>query len=249
MKPMKPRVLGIIPARGGSKRIPNKNIYPILGKPLIWYVIQSAKNSKVLDKVIVSTDSPKIAKIAKECGVEVPFMRPKKLSQDKTPDLPVFQHALLEMEKQGKKYDLVVNLRPTAPMLRAADIDKAVNLLIKSDADSVRSMHEAMHPPYWMKIVDKKGQAHSFIPGKDDTTYPSINHIPHKIYQLNGQVDVMRSKWVKKGNLYGKKMWAYIMKPDKIVDIDTPADLKIVSEMKSSEMKSIKIGNRGPYYP
>lgn len=228
---MKPRVLGLIPARSGSKRIPKKNIYPVLGKPLIWYIIQAAKGSKTLDEIIVSTDSKRIVILAQKYGIEVPFLRPKKLAQDNTPDLPVFQHAIYELEKRGRIFDIIVNLRPTAALLRPEDIDNAVNLLIKTGADSVRSMHEAKISPYWMKIIDKKGQAHPFVPGKGETEYPTRQSLPQKIYELNGQVDVMRVNWIKKGLLYGRKMWPYVMHAEHAIDLDDPNDIYIIEAM------------------
>lgn len=217
---MKIKVLGIIPARSGSKRLKDKNIYPVLGKPLIYYVIQAAGKSKTLDKIIVSTDSLKIGLMAKKFGAEFIFQRPKNLARDNTPDLPVFQHALNKLEKMGQKFDLVVNLRPTAPLLQASDIDKAVNLLIKSGADSVRSMQALNHPMFWYKTVDKNGLTQS----------PK-----EKIYVLNGQVDVMRVNFIKKGSLYGKKMQAFVMDRKKIIDIDNLADIKTAENLLKYE--------------
>src|SRR3989344_7391879 len=110
------KILGIIPARGGSKSIPHKNIALLAGKPLIYYTIREAKKSRLLDAVIVSTDDPKIAAVAHACGADVPFLRPKKISGDTSTDIEFFQHALLWVEKhRGWKPDIVVNLRPTAP--------------------------------------------------------------------------------------------------------------------------------------
>ena len=219
------KVLGIIPARSGSKRIPEKNIQPVLGKPLIWYIIQSAKKAKTLIKLIVSTDSEKIAQIARDSGVQVPFLRPKNLAQDNTPDLPVFLHALEKLEENGEKFDIVVNLRPTSPLLESEDIDKAVSLLIKTGADSVRSMQPATQPPQWMKTVDKNGFARPFLANTDERKFPTRASLPEKVYQLNAQIDVMKVYWIKKGNLYGEKMAAYIMDPQNCIDIDNLTDV------------------------
>jgi len=225
------KILGLVPARSGSKRIPKKNIYPVLGKPLIYYIIQTAKKAKVLDKLIVSTDSQEIARIAKDFGAEVPFIRPATLARDDTPDLPVFKHALKEMEKRGEKYEIIVNLRPTAVLLQPKDIDMAVNLLIKKNADAVRSVHEANQPPYWMKVINSKGWLKPFLKGLDEQKYPTRQKLPKKVYQLNAQVDVMKSYWIKKGKLYGKKIFPYVMDETQIIDIDSPYHLYLAEAL------------------
>lgn len=235
---MKFKVLGLIPARGGSKRIPKKNIYPVLGKPLIYYIIHTAKKAKSLDKLIVSTDSQEVAHIAKSYGVEVPFLRPKKLAQDNTADLPVFQHALAELEKKGEKFDIVVNLRPTAVLLKPNDIDKVIDLLIKKNADSVRSVHEANQPPYWMKVINSKDWLKPFLTGLDEHRYPTRQLLPQKVYQLNAQVDAMKSFWIKRGKLYGNKILPYVMAETRVVDIDSPCHIHMVEAMlKETKLK------------
>lgn len=151
----KPSVLAIIPARGGSKSIPYKNIYPILGKPLIAWTILEARKAKLIDRVVVSTDDEKIARVAKRYGAEVPFMRPKRLAGDRTPDLPVFQHAIQWHERnEGYRPDVVVHLWATSPLRIAGHIDAGVRFLLKHpEADSVRTVTLPSQTPFKMWMV------------------------------------------------------------------------------------------------
>ena len=135
------KVLGVIPARGGSKGIPNKNIKLLNGKPLIYYSIFEGLKSKVISDLIVSTDDEKIKKIAENFGANCPFIRPSDLSNDTALAIPTIQHATLFMEKMKKfKYDYVVMLQPTSPLRTSTDIDKAINMLIKSSSDGIISI-------------------------------------------------------------------------------------------------------------
>ncbi|MFC1729981.1 cytidylyltransferase domain-containing protein [candidate division KSB1 bacterium] len=226
-------VIAVIPARGGSKGIPKKNIVPVAGKPLIAYTIETAKKSKLIQRIIVSTDSKEIADIAKKYGAEVPFMRPKEFAKDDTPDLPVFRHSIGWLEKNGEKPDIIVNLRPTTPLRTSEDIDNAVEIVIKEDCDSVRSFFKADRHPYWMyKIEGEKngGKAKPFT-GKDPIKhYPRRQLLP-PLYNLNACVDVMTAKNIKKGSLYGKDMRAYIMPAERSLDIDDKKDLKMFEMM------------------
>lgn len=150
-----PRTLGIIPARGGSKGIPHKNLFPLLGKPLIAYSILSAKKSKHLSRLIVSTDSDTIAKVATDFGADVPFIRPQNLASDTALSVEVVKHAVHELEKQGDApYDYVVLLQPTTPLRRAEDIDAALEKLHSTKCDSIVSFVNvgAHHPARMYKI-------------------------------------------------------------------------------------------------
>ena len=130
-------VLGLIPARGGSKGIPRKNLRELAGKPVLAWTIEAALACPLLDRVLVSTDDDEIAAAARACGAEVPFARPAQLANDDTPDLPVYRHAL---ETLGYEFDVVAWLRPTAPLRTAEDIAAAVRLLEETGADCVRSV-------------------------------------------------------------------------------------------------------------
>ena len=149
------KVLALIPARGGSKGIPGKNIRLLAGKPLIAHSIEQAKASKYVDRVIISTDDEKITQVAREFGAEVPFMRPAEIAQDLTPDFPAFEHCLDWLkEYEGYEPDIVVHLRPTGPLRTSKQIDDGIELLAKyPEADSVRSVNEPPKSPYKMWVI------------------------------------------------------------------------------------------------
>src|SRR5262245_13926725 len=127
-------VLGLIPARGGSKGVPRKNIKPLAGKPLLNYTAEAALSSQKLTRVILSTEDEEIAEVGRACGIEVPFLRPAELAQDTTPTLPVVQHALQFLEAMGSHFDAVCLLQPTNPFRRTVDIDNCIELLESGQA-------------------------------------------------------------------------------------------------------------------
>jgi CMP-N-acetylneuraminic acid synthetase len=146
------RAVAIIPARGGSKGIPRKNLRELAGHPLLAWSVAAAEAAETVGRVIVSTDDPEIADVAREYGAETPFVRPAELAADDTRDLPVFQHALGWLaEHEGARPEVVVHLRPTSPLRRAADIDRAVRALAADPAaDAVRSVCAPFQNPYKM---------------------------------------------------------------------------------------------------
>jgi CMP-N-acetylneuraminic acid synthetase len=221
------QILAIIPARGGSKRVPNKNIKELGGKPLIAYSIDHAKQSKYITRTIVSTDSPEILEIAKSFGAEAPFLRPEELAQDSTPDLPVFQHALLWM-KENENYvpDIVVQLRPTSPLRKVEDVDRAIELLINNpEADSVRTVIEPVSSPYKMYKIDDAGFLDPLIKTEDKSeVYNQPDQQLPKVYRHIGTADVIWSKTILENNqMSGKKILPLIL--DKAYSgINTPED-------------------------
>jgi CMP-N,N'-diacetyllegionaminic acid synthase len=151
------KILGFIPARGGSKGLPRKNIKPLLGKPLIAWTIEQALNSKYIDKVIVSTDDEKIAEIAKQFGAEVPFLRPAKLAQDSSPTIDTILHAINFLEKNREFFEILVLLEPTSPLRKKDDIDNGIKTLLNSnlEATSVISLGKVtLEHPSIIKLVD-----------------------------------------------------------------------------------------------
>jgi len=147
-------VVAIIPARGGSKRIPEKNIKKLNGKPLIYYSIKNAKSSKLIDKIIVSTDNKKIAKIAKELGAEVPFLRPRNISNDKAKTIDVVKHTISFLEDQNYIPDIITILQPTTPLRSIITLDKSIRIL-KKERDTMRGFvfdkNESDFPSYLFK--------------------------------------------------------------------------------------------------
>ncbi len=237
-----PRVLGIIPARGGSKGISQKNIALLAGKPLIYYTIREAKKSRLLNWCIVSTDSPAIAKVARSFGADVPFLRPKKFATDTSPDIEFMQHALTWLKKhRGWKPEIIVNLRPTAPLRIASDIDRVITVMEKTKCDSVRTI--SLPSPYnpfkmWLVSDEKSGAMKPLLPtryyAKLGTDVP--RQLLPKVYWQNGMVDATRTKFIRRGVIYGPKVRGVVTDPQRLVDLDEPKDLKraeyIMRELK-----------------
>lgn len=225
------KVLAIIPARGGSKGVPKKNIFPLLGKPLITYSIKSALGSKFIDRIIVSTDNREIAKIAKLAGAEVPFLRPSELAQDNTPDTPVLEHCLHWLKKKESYLpDIIVHLRPTGPLRTPDEIDKSIALLEKNpQADSVRSVEEPPKPPYKMWKPADGIYIKPFIedfPGLKDYHTAPRQSLP-KVFQTTADIGILWRKTIEqKKSVIGEKVLPYYLKRP-TVDIDDIFDFKI----------------------
>lgn len=206
------KTYAIIPARKGSKGVPNKNIKNLGGHPLIAHSIAAAKLASGISRVIVSTDSEEYAKIAIKYGAEVPFIRPESISNDKSSDLEFFQHAISWFEANEKTLpDFFVHLRPTTPIRSPQHIDEAIKKILNyAEATSLRSSHESPESPYkWFKIVD---DIYTTLDGSHDVerangarqSFPAV-YIP------NGYVDIIRTKYViDKNKLHGDKCLSYI---------------------------------------
>lgn len=223
-KKEKMNVLALIPARGGSKGIKRKNIKPLNGKPLISYSIEEALKSRYITRIVVSTDDDEIARVAKQCGVEVPFMRPKDLAEDHIPDFPVIEHALLWFDKRDWKADYVVFLRPTNIFRTIDDIDRAIEKMLGSDFDSIRGISKAVYPPYWMKRVVGEKLIPFIETGYEGTRRQELP----EVYQGNGTVEVIKRETIlKKKSMYGENIGFVIMDDIATVDIDTELDFKM----------------------
>ncbi|MGB1103631.1 MAG: cytidylyltransferase domain-containing protein [Crocinitomicaceae bacterium] len=221
------KILGIIPARGGSKRVPRKNIKDLGGLPLIAYTIKAVKDAKFIADCIVSTEDEEIAAVAQKHGANVPFVRPVELSGNQMGDRPVLIHALETYEAlTNLKFDAICLLRPTSPFRTGALIDAGIQKLIETKADSVRSMTkvEGVHHPYWM-FQEENGKAKGVVPGISIETYYQSQLLP-PVFRLNGCVDLIRKENLRdeNGPLYGENM-AILETPEKeSIDIDTPED-------------------------
>jgi len=216
-------ILTIIPARGGSKGVPRKNIKILGGKPLISYTIETAQRSKYVDRLIVSTDDQEIADISKSLGADVPFLRPAEFASDKAKAIGVVKHALLEMEKlDGREYSIVVYLEPPAPFKIAEDIDKSIELFFKHNPGSVVSVFEAnqFHPILMKKI--ENGQLKPIW--KDEP-----EGVPRQLYQptsymRNGAVYVIKKENILKDKFYGNTVIPYVMPEERSICIDGMLD-------------------------
>ena len=220
-------ILGVIPARGGSKTIPKKNIFPVLGKPLLNYTIEAALESRLLTHCVVSTDSKDIAEIASRAGALVPFLRPPELSTDAALSLPVILHSLAFMERtNGLSYDAVVMLQPTTPLRLSSDIDMALGKLFETNADSVISVVEvgAAHPLRMKRVIGDQ-LINSIDQGFEDMR-PRQSLPP--VYIRNGAIYATRRRTLLEQQTFsGTDCRAYIMPTERSINIDTPADLII----------------------
>ena len=224
------KILAIIPARGGSKRVPQKNIRLLSGKPLIAYTIQVALQTEVIHRVIVTTDDEKIAGVAKKCGAEVPFMRPASLAKDSTSDQPVLQHTL-DWLKENQNYipDIVLHLRPTTPFKTSQIITKVIERMVETDANRVCTMTKCngVHHPYWMYSLSDDGLAKPFIDGIDISNYYQSQLLP-PAYRLNGVVDAIKTCVVYNKNYINEKNIAVVVvSEESAIDIDTEFDFQV----------------------
>ena len=224
------RTLGIIPARGGSKSIPRKNIKDLGGKPLIAYTIEAAKRSGVIDRIILTTDDPEIAEVGKGLGVEVPFMRPRELAEDSTSTLPVLQHAV-EWLKNHEHYepDAVILLQPTAPLRQDFHIREAIEMFEKSGADSLVGVVEipGHHSPYWAVVEREDGWAELFGGDPIRKRIPRRQSFPRKTFSHNGAIYLFKTHLLfhpDEPSLYGEHVKLYPMEEKYSVNIDGPED-------------------------
>jgi CMP-N,N'-diacetyllegionaminic acid synthase len=218
-------VLAIIPARGGSKSIPRKNIKPLGGFPLIAYSIRAALQSPSIHRVLVSTDDQEIADISRQWGVDVPFLRPPELAQDDTLDLPVFQHALRWLrENENFAPEIVVQLRPTSPFRRVIHIEESIRLLRATpDATAVRAVCVPSQNPYKMYSLNEAGFLAPLVPGFGLEPLPRQS-LPTALWH-NGYIDTMRSRVILEENsMAGTRILPLKMSDDDMIDLDTPHD-------------------------
>ena len=222
-------VLALIPARGGSKGIPRKNIRSFAGYPLIAWSIAAAKQSALVTRIIVSTDDEEIAAIAREWGAETPFLRPAELAQDKTTDLPVFEHTLKFLEEvEGYYPKIIVQLRPTSPIRPKGMVDAAISILLNhTDADCVRGVVPAAQNPFKMWYFngeDKPLEQLLTVAGIPEP-YNAPRQILPPVHWQTGHIDAIRSATItNKKSLTGDIIYPLVIDPKYTVDIDTPAD-------------------------
>ncbi len=217
------KVLAIIPARGGSKGIPGKNIKIVNGKPLLVWTIEHAKASKYIDRVILSSDDEEIINVAIKYECEVPFKRPKELATDATDSISVLIHA---MEALDEFYDYVVLLQVTSPLRVSKDIDACLERCEEKKAPACVSLVQSDKSPYWMFTI---GDSDTIKPIIGNNTFPKRRQDLTPVYSLNGAVYVAKSKWIKKQDHFlTSETLGYVMPRERSIDIDIPLDLKIL---------------------
>src|SRR5262245_37880595 len=227
---MSHRVVGVVTARAGSKRIPGKNTQPLAGKPLILYIIEAALTSGAFDRVILSTDDAVAADLASASGCEVPFMRPAELATDQTPHLPVMRHALAWLrDNQGYTPDAVMTLLPTAPLCQPAHFREAIALQQAMGADSVIGVEEM--PPHFnpMRVVtvDSDGWARLFVGGAPVKRRPGRRQDMPPAWVMNGAIYLFKTAVLfdpVEPNLYGDRVAAMVMPPPYGLNLDDPED-------------------------
>ncbi len=217
-------ILTIIPARGGSKGVPRKNIKLIDGKPLIAHSIESAIKSKLINKIVVSTDNTIIAQISKKYNAEI-LMRPKKLAKDDSLTIDVITHTLDSLKKEkGFIADLLVLLQPTSPLRTSKDIDNAIKLFLDNYCDSIISVSELEHSPYWSLKLKNSYLKPNF--GKE--YFKKRRQDLPTLYSPNGAIFISTPQYLKKHKtFYSEKTIPYIMPAERSIDIDTELDFKL----------------------
>ncbi len=217
------RLLAIIPARGGSKRLPHKNILDFKGQPMIVRSIEAGLQSKYVDRVVVSTDSEEIANISIQYGADVPFLRPLDLSTDQAKSIDVILHTITQLEKDKDFYEYIVLLQPTSPLRTAENIDGAVEYLLEKKANSVISVTEVEHSPLWSNVLPKDGCMNGFM--RDEIINKRSQDL-EKYFRLNGAIYIckMESLLSEKSFFLKDNIFAYVMDKKDSIDIDDELD-------------------------
>jgi CMP-N-acetylneuraminic acid synthetase len=222
------QVLGVIPARGGSKGVPRKNLALLGGRPLLTYTCDAARRSRELTRVVLSTDDEEISEVGRRCSVEVPFHRPADLALDDTPMLAVLQHAVGVLdEREGYRADVVVLLQPTSPLRQPEHIDAVVRLLRQTGADSVVSVVEVPHqfnPVSVLRLEDAR-----LVPYASGPTMTRRQDKP-LVYARNGPavLSARRSVVMEQNSLYGNDCRPFVMSPEDSLDVDGVWDLELI---------------------
>ena len=238
--------VAVIPARGGSKGIPRKNIRPLAGKPLIAYSIETALASKLIDRVIVSTDDQEIADIAREFGAEVPFLRPPELARDDSPEWLTWQHAIryLEGEEGGPGIGVFVCVSPTSPLREVEDVDACIRTLVESDADLVITVKAAERNPYFNMVVLDDGYARQVIP-------PTKNIYRRQdapvVYDMTTVAYATRPHFVlSSDSVFAGKVKAVVIPSERTLDIDTELDFEFAEYLLSRSTRDVSTAAHRP---
>jgi len=236
---MKPKILAIIPARGGSKGISKKNIKPLLGKPLLTWTIEQAQKSKYISRVFVSTENKEIAKIAEQNGVEIPFLRPDEFAQDNSPTSDAIIHTLNTFEKLGEFYEIIIILEPTSPLRKKDDIDNAIEIYLhnSSDSESLVSVGEVqLENPYVMKIIENNHVV-PFLENKQ--TFYQRQQLP-KIYFPYGVIYLTTVRAFREfGTFYQKTTLPYKIERWQNYEIDDLCDFYCVETILKTKLKEV----------
>lgn len=232
-----PHLLFLVPARGGSKGVPGKNIADVGGRPLIAWSIDAGRGAHHRGRVIVSTDSAEIAEIARRHGAEVPFLRPAELAGDDAPSLDMALHSLQWLEaNENYRPDYLVLLQPTSPLRESVDVDAAIEMAVLRNADAVVSVSPASCHPYWTRMLGSDGQLQEFmhppIPAGRRQDLPEVFGLNGAIYLIKPEVLAAKRTW------YPQGAYGYVMPPERALDIDTPWDLHLADLIMHDRMNT-----------
>ncbi|TRZ52420.1 acylneuraminate cytidylyltransferase family protein [bacterium] len=224
-------VVCVIPARGGSKGLPGKNIKMFCGKPLIAHTIEHARQSKYIDRVIVSTETEEIAQISLEYGAEVPFIRPMELAGDSSSTVDVLLHAIKWLENVDRyAFDILLLLHTTTPLRSVEDINRCIALMVEEKADNVFSVTEAHRNPYFNMVEEGSD---GFVRLVKEGCYLTRQSAP-KVYDMNASIYVWWKNVLKEGKkIFLKKTKAYVMPKERSIDIDDDLDFRIAELLRT----------------
>lgn len=231
------KILAIIPARGGSKGLPGKNIKPLLGKPLIAWTIEQAKKSKYIDEIFVSTDSREIAEISEKFGVKVPYLRPDELSSDNASSIDVISYVISRFETTNSYFDFIILLEPTSPLRKEADIDMSIELLFKNEsADGVISLGEIhMEHPVIIKKVNSSGRIEPYI---NNLKSISQRQQADKSYFPYGVIYLIRTEVFKReGSLYTHNVIPYYIERWQNYEVDDIYDFIAIEAILTKNLE------------
>ena len=220
------RILALIPARGGSKGIPHKNIAPLAGKPLIQYSIDAARGSSYIDSVLVSTDDEEIARVARACGAEVPFLRPAELASDTAKTIDAVLHAVETLRDMGEAFDSLVLLQPTSPLRTTAEIDGAIERFYTCGRKAVVSVSEVSDHPMLMRTIEQTDDGERLKPLLQVSSTVRRQDMP-PFYRVNGSIYVNAVEELSRTTSFNDNPVPYVMAKEHAIDIDEPADLKL----------------------
>lgn len=214
------KILALIPARGGSKGIKDKNIMPLHGRPLIAYAIDCGLQSKYVDSVVVTTDSEKIAEVSRQCGARVPFMRPAKYAQDTSTTLVAVIHAVDTLKAMGETYDALLLLQPTQPLRTSQDVDSAIEAYFEKGEEDLVSVSLVSDHPIFVRTIDENGTMHKLL---DCSSTCRRQDMP-PFYRVNGCIYINNLEKLNEKTSFGDNPIPFVMERSHSVDIDDLAD-------------------------
>ncbi len=237
------KIIAVIPARGGSKGVPRKNIADLGGKPLIAYAIEVARESRLIDAAIVSTDDAEIAEVAKKYGADVPFLRPAELARDDSPDIGFLKHALEWVETHRDWHpEILVILQPTMPFRTVEDVDRALQFMIEQGCDSVRTLAVPTHvTPYKMWFLDDEKSGRMSPVLRTEYFDTLLTDVPRQklkpCYWQPGVVIATRARFVRQGRVFGPDLRGVVVDIRHAHDIDEPEDLEYAEFLMSKRKR------------